>query len=51
MKLVRRLVIKVNGEVREYDLTTTVEQVKKLKDNSNDFEVIEYREGNDENNC
>lgn len=45
----RRLVIKVNGEVREYDLATTVEQIKNLTKYSEDFEVIEYKEGNDAN--
>lgn len=39
------VVVKVYGEIREYELTTSISQIKRLMENSNDFEIIEYKEG------
>ena len=44
MKLMRRLVIRAFGEVKEYDLTTTIEQIENMKKYAEDFDVLEYRE-------
>ena len=36
--------IKAFGEVREYDLTTSIEQIKNIMAFADDYEVIEYKE-------
>ena len=45
MRSLRKLVIKVFGEIREYDLaTTTIDQIMNLMSHAKDFEIIEYKE-------
>lgn len=41
----RKLVINIDGSIREFDVeTTTVEQLNNLKKYATEFDIIEYKE-------